>query len=69
VNVISPSNTCSWINIFVDIFPINKSDLRDKFTVYVKFRLRTRVKYLNISVIHLSLPSDFRENLWEGLGL
>jgi len=23
---------------------------------------------LNISVIHLSLPSDFREKLWEGLG-
>jgi len=33
--------------------------LRDNFTV-VKFRLRTRVKYLNISVIQLSLPSDFR---------
>jgi len=41
--------------------------LRDKFTVYVKFRLRTRVKYLNISVIHLSLP-DFREKV-VGLGL
>jgi len=31
--------------------------------------LRTRVKYLNISAIHLSLPSDFREKLWVGLGL
>jgi len=48
---------------------MNQSDLRDKFTLYVKFRLRTRVKYLNISVIHLSLPSDFREKLWVGLGL
>jgi len=64
VNMISPSITCSWIN-----FSINQSDLRDKFTVYVKFRLRTRVKYLNISVIHLSLPFDFREKLWVGLGL
>jgi len=33
-----PSTTCSWIN-----FPINQSYLRDKFTVYVKFRHRTRV--------------------------
>jgi len=38
-------------------------------TVYVKFRLRTRMKYLKISVIHLSLPSEFREKLWVGLGL
>jgi len=30
--------TCSWNNI-----PINQSDLRDKFTVYVKFSLTTRV--------------------------
>jgi len=27
------------------------------------------VKNLNISVINLSLPSDFRENIWVGLGL
>jgi len=50
-------------------FPINQSDLRDKITVHVKFRLRTRAKYINISVINLSLPSDFREKLWVGLGL
>jgi len=42
------STTCSWINIFVNNFLITQSDLRDKFTVHVKFRLRTRVKYLNI---------------------
>jgi len=35
--------------------------LRDKFRVSAKFRLRTRVKYLNINAIHLSLPYDFRE--------
>jgi len=40
-----------WIN-----FPINQSDQRDKFTVYVKFRLRTRVKYLKVSAIHRALP-------------
>jgi len=34
----------------------------DKFPLYVKFRL-------NISAIHLSLTSDFREKLWVGLGL
>jgi len=44
------------------------SDLRDKFTVYVTFSLRAKVMYLNISVIPLSLPSDFREKLWVGLG-
>jgi len=27
------------------------------------------VKYLNISVIHQSLPYDFMEKLWVGLGL
>jgi len=40
-NLISPSATCPLIKIFV--IPINQSDLRDKFTVYVKFRLTTRV--------------------------
>jgi len=34
----------------------------DKFPLYVKFRL-------NISAIHLSLTSDFREKLWVGLGV
>jgi len=56
VNMILLS-TCSWINI-----PINQSDS----TVYVKFRLTTRVWCFNISVIHLS---DFRDKIWVGLGL
>jgi len=47
----------SWNNI-----PINQSDLRDKFTIYIKFRLTT-------SVIPLSLFSDFRDNLRVELGL
>jgi len=35
---------------FVDPGSTFQSDYqRDKFTVYVKFRLRTRMKYLNIS--------------------
>jgi len=44
VNKISPSTTCSLIN--------NQSDLRDKFTVYVRFRFAT--------IDHISFPSDFR---------
>jgi len=51
---VSPS-TCSWINI-----PINQLDLRDKFTVYVKFRL---IRCFHISVTHLSFPIGL------GLGL
>jgi len=36
----------------------------------VKFRLTTRVRCFYISVIQLSLPSDFRENLTvPGFGL
>jgi len=70
--MISPSTTCSsWINIVVDpgsIFHSTNQIKRDKFTVYIKFRLRTRVKYIHISVIHISLPSDFRGKLWVGLG-
>jgi len=54
-------------HMFLDLG--STSDLRDKFTVYVTFSLRTKVKYLNISVIPFSLPSDFREKLWVGLGL
>jgi len=41
------SLTPSWNNI-----PINQSDLRDKFTVYVKFRLATRVRCFYICAIH-----------------
>jgi len=41
-NLISPSATCSWINI-------------QKFTVYVKFRLPTMV---GLGVIHVLFPSD-----------
>jgi len=57
VNVISPSPTCSWINI-----PINQSGLRDKL---VKFRL-TIFRCFCYSPI---IPSDFRETLRVGLGL
>jgi len=56
VNVISPNTTCSWIN-----FPINQSDKRDKFIVYVKFRLRTRVKYFCICVIGCILHGSSRQ--------
>jgi len=51
-----PSSTCFWINI-----QINQSDVRDKFTVYIKFRLYNQVWVL--------FPSDFRDKLWVGLGL
>jgi len=44
--------------------PINQSDLRDKFTVYVKFRLRTRVKDLNISVIQVMGRVRFKGRVW-----
>jgi len=37
--------------------------MRDKFTVYVKFRLTTMVRCFYINVIHLSSPSDIRDNL------
>jgi len=40
-----------------------------KFTVYVKFRLTTRVRCFYINVIHLSFSSDFRDQLWVGIGL
>jgi len=43
--------------------------MKDKFTVYVKFRLTTRVKCFYISVIHQSFPFDFSDKLWIGLGL
>jgi len=69
VNMISPSTTCSWINIFVDPGSTFQPTNQISGTVYVKFRLKTRMKYLKISVIHLSLPSEFREKLWVGLGL
>ena len=59
-NLISPSETCSWINIFVDPGTTFQSDLRDNFTVYVKFRLTTK-PWFYISVI--------RDKLWIGLGL
>jgi len=40
-----------------------------KFTVYVKFRLTTRVRCFYISVIQLSFPSDFRDYFWVGLDI
>jgi len=40
-----------------------------RFTFYVKLRLTTRVRCFYISVIHISFPSDFRDNLWVGLSL
>jgi len=43
---------------------LNQSEL-NKFTVYVKFSLTTRVRRY-FSVIHLSFPSDFPDNLWLG---
>jgi len=49
--LISPSGT--WINIFVDPGTTYQSDLGDKFTVFVTFRLTTRVWCYYISVIHL----------------
>jgi len=45
----------------IKYIPINQSDLRDKFTVYVKSRFTARVRCFYISVIQLSLPSFFRD--------
>lgn len=54
-NLIWHSTTCSWINIFVDPWNnipwINQSDLWDKLTVNVKFRLTARVKGASTSVL------------------
>jgi len=74
-------DNCSYLQILIKTIiriikhavpiniPINQSDL--KFTGYGKFRLiynhGSRCFY--ISVIHPSFPSDFRDNLWVGLGL
>ncbi len=55
---------CSWNNI-----PINQSELRDKITGNVNCSLTTRVMCFYILVIQPSFPSDFRDELWVGLGL
>jgi len=69
--LISPSATCSWINIFFLFLSWNNISINQsgKFTVSVKFRLTIRVRCFYISVIHLPFPSDFRDNLWVGLGI
>jgi len=74
VNVISPSTTCSWINLpgILDQpwnnFPVNQSDLRDKFTVYVKLEpgWSSQLKHQCYSPF---ITLWFREKLWVGLGL
>jgi len=61
-----PQRLCwSWNNI-----QINQSDLGDKFTIYVKFKLTTRVRWLYISVIIPKIRVKWYVNkLWVGLGL
>jgi len=49
----------SWNSI-----PINQSNMRNNFTDYVKFKLTARVWCFYISVINISFPYDFRENVW-----
>jgi len=63
VNVIFPKT-----DMFLDQHS-NQIGLRDKFTVYVKFRLTARVRCFYISVILLSLPLDFKDMLWIGLDI
>jgi len=53
-------------DISINDISINQSG---KFTVSVKFRLTIRVRCFYISVIYLPFPSDFRDNLWVGLGI
>jgi len=65
-NLISQCTTCSWINIFVDpgtTFHSANQIWDDKFTVYVRFRLTIRVWCFYIGVIHLSIPTTFRDHL------
>jgi len=61
-----PQRLCwSWNNI-----QINQSDLGDKFTIYVKFKLTTRVRWLYISVIIPKIRVKwYVKKLWVGLGL
>jgi len=61
VNVISSSATCFWINIYAD--PSNQP-IRFEEQVY-SLRFTTRIR-LYICAIHLSFPSDLRDNLWVG---
>lgn len=46
-----------------------QSDLRDKLTIYIKFRLTTNVRWFYISVICLSFHSGFVDKLSVGFGL
>ncbi len=64
VSVISPSTTCSWINI-----PINQSELRDNFSGNICFRLTIKVRCFYTLVNQLSFHTDFRNRLWVGLGV
>lgn len=43
--------------------------MRDRFSVNVKFCLTTRVRGFYTILIHLSFPSDIRDNIWVGLCL
>jgi len=55
VNVILQSTACSWINIFV--YP-GATFQNNKFTVYVKFRLRW------LYCTSVLFPCYFRYSLW-----
>jgi len=50
-----------WNNI-----PINQSDLKEKFAVYVKFRVTTSADWVLRHQCYSPFPSDFRDILWDG---
>jgi len=53
-----------WNNI-----PINQSDLREKFAVYVKFRVTTSADWVLRHQCYSPFPSDFRDILWDGCAI
>jgi len=65
-------STCSSNNIFFFSFfflileqhSINQSDFEDKFIQFVASLGLQPGLGASTSVIHLSFPSDFRDNLW-----